>query len=207
MRIISIAAICATGVIACGESTSPDDSTLSFTYTGATATNATTFSATGTIPPGLSESNSVGTTAWAAGAVEPGANASFVAGVVPRTATTWDFTAIAINRKTVGTSSIEESCDTETATDCTGVAVFFNFQGNGDTYQYFCILVTGSVSITAVSDSHIAGTFSGNGSCFNSLDVETPFTITDGAFNVELSSQLLVGGQAVALKRARPWIK
>jgi hypothetical protein len=204
LRIISIAAICAAGVIACGESTSPDDSTLSFTYTGATATNATTFSATGTIPPGLSESNSVGTTAWAAGAVEPAANASFVIGVVPKTSTTWDFAAIAIDRKTVGTSSIDVNCDTETATDCTGVAVFFNFQGDGDTYQYLCVLATGSVSITAVSDTHIAGTFSGSGSCFNALDAETPFTITNGAFNVELSSQLQAG-QAVALKRPRPW--
>jgi hypothetical protein len=39
----------------------------------------------------------------------------------------------------------------------------------------------------------MAGTFSGTGTCYNvALDTEAPFSITNGTFNVTMSSELLL---------------
>jgi hypothetical protein len=198
VRITSLLAACAIVLAGCSDSTSPDDSTFSFTYTGAGAANATTYSATGTIPAGLSQSNTFGTSPWAAGGVEATSNYSFIAGVIPKTSTSWDFAAVGIGRKTVGTSPIDPNCDVEATVDCTGVAIFFGFQPDGDgSFQYACFLSTGSATITSISETRIAGSFSGTGSCVNSLDVESSFTITGGAFDVAISPQLTSAGPVV----------
>jgi hypothetical protein len=186
LRLRAFVALSAITLAGCGDSTEPDASTLSFSYTGAGATTATTFSATGEIPANINLAPTPGSSPWAAGGVDPSSNYSTVFAVMPMTSTTWHLFGIGVTRKTVGTSSIDANCDDE-STNCTGV---FMFLGNpdGDDFQYFCALTSGSVTITAITDSRIAGTFSGNGFCEQDF-VETPFTIANGQFSVAISSQ------------------
>jgi hypothetical protein len=196
MRITSVVAACAIVLVACSDSTEPAaTSSLSFSYTGAGAPAATLFTAAGSIPLNLALTGTLGTTPWAAGAIDPASNNSFVAGVIPKTSTTWDFTSIGVGLKTVGTSPIDANCGLDSA-NCTGVIVFFGASANDESFQFICNLASGSVTISAISATNIAGTFSGTGSCFNSLDVETPFTVTNGAFDVAISSQLTAGAPA-----------
>jgi hypothetical protein len=191
LRLRAFVALSAIALAACGDSNSPDASTLSFTYTGAGAASATNFSVSGVIPANLSGMNSLGTSPWAAGGVEPTFNYSTIFGVSPINSTTWDVAGIGVTRKTVGTSPIDPDCDAE-ATDCTGVFLFLGFQPNGDDFDLICGLTSGSVTIASISDTRIAGTFSGTGVCTDVNFVDTPFAITNGQFDVLLSSQLLL---------------
>jgi hypothetical protein len=165
---------------------------MSFSYTGAGASSSTTFSASGSIPlnVGSDTSSNLGSGAWAAGSVSPTANYVIVGGVIPRSSTAWDITQVSAARKTVGTSTIDPNCDAE-ATNCTGVFVFFNFNGNGDTFSYLCQLTTGTVTISAISSTNITGTFSGTGQCFTALGATSNFTVNNGTFNVGVTTQLL----------------
>jgi hypothetical protein len=188
LKLRAFVALSAIALAGCGDSTEPDASTLSFSYTGAGAANATTFSVTGEIPANIVGTPSIGATAWAAGGVDPSSNYSTILGAIPKTSTTWDLFGIGVTRKSVGTSPVDANCDDE-STNCTGIFMFFSLNPNGDDFQYFCALTSGTVSITTFADSRIAGTFSGSGFCENSAFVETPFTITNGQFNVAISSQ------------------
>ena len=165
---------------------------LSFGYTGAGATNSS-FSASGSIPATIgsdTQGNSLGTNAWAAGSVSPTLNYTIIGASIPHGTNVWDVTSISIARKTVGTSNVDANCDSE-ATNCTGVFVFFNFNPNGDTFGYLCSLATGTVTISAISSSNITGTFTGSGQCFTSAGATSNFTVTNGSFNVGVTSQLL----------------
>ena len=186
MKLRAFVALSAIALAGCGDSTEPDASTLSFSYTGAGAANATTFSATGEIPANFAVAPTPGSSAWAAAGVDPSSNYSAVLAIKPLTSTSWHLFGIGVTRKTVGTSPIDAICDDE-STNCTGV---FMFLGNpdGDDFQYFCALTSGTVTITTITESRMAGTFSGTGYCEQDF-VETPLTITNGQFNVAISSQ------------------
>lgn len=160
---------------------------MSFSFTGAGAANATTFSANGTIPSNIN--TTFGTGAWAAGSVSQTSNFTIVGAVIPKTSTTWDLTSIGIARKTVGTSDISADCDPET--ECTGVFVVFGQGGNGTAFTYSCGLTAGTVTVSAISATNITGTFSGTGFCFSAAGAESPFTVTSGTFNVGITTQLL----------------
>jgi hypothetical protein len=161
---------------------------LSFSYTGAGTTSATTYSASGSIPTNIN--SSLGSNAWAVGSVDPNSNYVVVGAVIPRTSTTWDITSVGIGRKTVGTSDIDPNCDIESP-DCTGIFVLFG-QGQTDSnFSFGCSLTTGTVTITSISSSNITGTFSGSGDCFAPNGAFSDFTVTNGTFNVGISTQLL----------------
>lgn len=189
---------CGIALAACGgdDPTEPTGASgsLSFSYVGAGAANSTTYSASGTIPSsvGAEFNGSLGTSSWAAGAFNSTQNYSVIGAVIPKTSTTWDITEVLVNRATVGTSQISAECSDPEVTGCTGVFVMFNFNPNGDTSTAFCFLTTGSVTVSGISASNITGTFSGTGSCFNgTTGAESPFSITNGSFNVGVSNQLL----------------
>jgi hypothetical protein len=166
---------------------------LSFTYPGAGAASATTYSASGTIPAtvGSAGSGSLGTIPWAAGSVDQTNNITIIGGSVPRTSATWDVTQVIATRTTVGTSPIASGCDDPEVLDCTGVIVFFGLNPNGDTFTRMCALSTGSVTISAISSTKITGTFSGTGLCFTPAGVTSSFTVTNGVFDVLVTNQLL----------------
>ena len=167
------------------------DSRMSFSYSGAGAASATTFSAAGQVPANVQ--TTFGTTEFAAGATDPTSSYTVVLGAVPRSSTTIDFAAVSATRTTAGTTPIDASCSDPEATDCTGVIVLYNFNGNGDTFSYECFLTTGSVTITSITAQKIAGTFSGTGTCYNSNFLESPYSISNGTFNVDVSSQIFAG--------------
>ena len=187
--------VCA-GLGACGDDPgSPNgiSGSLGFSYTGAGTTASTSFSANGTIPSTVgstSAGNNLGTGSWAAGSVSPTANYATIGAAIPRSSASWDITSISIARKTVGTSSVDPNCNDE-AQNCTGVFVYFNFNPNGDTFAYACALTTGSVTISAISATNITGSFTGSGECFTPSGAFSAFTVTNGSFNVGVTTQLL----------------
>ena len=191
---------CGITLAACGgyDPTEPTgvSGSLSFSYQGGGSANSATYNASGTIPSNVGgefNGNSLGTSSWAAGAYSTTQNYAVVGAAIPKTSTQWDITEVVINRTTVGTSQISADCSDPENTTCTGVFVMFNFNPNGDTSTSFCFLTTGSVTVSAISASNMTGTFSGTGSCFNgTTGAESPFTITNGTFNVGVSNQLLL---------------
>jgi hypothetical protein len=184
------------GLAACGDDpASPNgiSGSLGFSYTGAGAAASTSFSANGTIPSTVGSStggNNLGSGSWAAGSISPTTNYTTVGAAISRSSSAWDVTSISIARKTVGTSTVDPNCDDE-AQNCTGVFVFFNFNPNGDTFSYMCALTTGSVTISAISATNITGSFSGSGECFTPTGAFSSFTVTNGSFNVGVTTQLL----------------
>jgi hypothetical protein len=187
--------VCA-GLGACGDDpASPNgiSGSLGFSYTGASTAASASFSANGTIPSTVGSSsagNDLGSGSWAAGSVSPTTNYVAVGAAIPKASASWDVTSISIARKTVGTSSVDPNCDDE-AQNCTGVFVYLNFNPNGDTFSYACALTTGSVTISAISATRITGTFSGSGECFTPSGAFSSFTVSNGSFNVGVTTQLL----------------
>jgi hypothetical protein len=172
----------------CNESTEPEtvgiSGSLSFSYTGAGAATATQYSATGAIPSNFGLSN--GTQAWAAGGIDAANNATIVYAFVPKGGNTWDQSFIKIDRTTAGTSTISASC---TANNCTEIGVWFGMNQNGTNYTYICTLTSGTVNISAISATTASGTFSGSGTCaVSGSTTPTSFTITNGSFNVGLTT-------------------
>jgi len=197
-------AVCAVLAAGCGDDpVGPGaNSTLSFSYTGAGAASATTFSATGQIPSNIGIT--FGSSAWAAGASDPGSNFSTVGAAIPKGAGVYDFTAISITRKTPGTSPIDATCSDVESTNCTGVFMLLGFQPDGDQFGYSCFLSTGSVTLTEATSVRLTGTFSGSGTCFNSAGTESPFTITNGQFDVGTTGQIFGGSLARSARMSLP---
>ena len=185
--------VCGLALLGCSDDpVSPTgvSGSLAFSYTGAGATSATTYSASGTIPLNIGSTSNFGSSAWAAGSVDPTSDFVAIGAAIPKGSATWDITSIGIARKTVGSSSIED-CDID-AEECTSVIVIFGQGQNQNSFSQGCVLTTGTVTITAISSSNITGTFSGTGSCLSgTTGAETAFTVTNGTFNVGVTTQLL----------------
>jgi hypothetical protein len=192
VKLSSILALsCALAVAGCSDDpTSPNtgvSGSLSFSYTGAGATSATTYSASGTAPSNIETNN--GNTSWAVGGVSTADNQVVVVASVPKTSTTWDQIVIGIDRSTTGTSTISSSCSDEDS--CTGVFVTFGSNQSGTAFANFCTLTSGTITITALSSTNVTGTFSGTGTCISSFGATpTNFTVTNGVFNVGVTTQL-----------------
>ena len=188
----AFALVLAAAVAGCSDSNEPGTTGVAgqftFSYTGAGVANATTFTANGAMPTNAIVNN--GTNPWSVGYVDASATApsTTIIGVVPRSSTTWDMALVNIDRTTVGTSNISSTC---TADNCTSVGVAFGSNQNETNYLYSCTLTSGTVNLTTINATTAAGTFSGTGTCFNSqTGAETPFTVTNGSFNVGITSQL-----------------
>lgn len=182
---------CCIALTACEDDLLPPttiSSSLSFSYTGAGTSATTSYSATGTIPSNIS--TSFGSSAWAAGSVHPTANYVVIGASVPKTTTTWDLTSIGITRKTTGSAAIDPTCD-EDSTTCTGVFIFFGKGQNDLDFAYACQLTSGTVTISAITSSRATGTFSGTGTCATSAGAISNFSVSNGSFDVVLTSQLL----------------
>lgn len=180
--------VLAAGLVGCSDSTGPgtvgESGSVTFTYTGAGASSATSYNATGAIP--VNVVTGFGSSAWAAGGI--GTNEVDILAVVPKGGNRWDVTSIVIGRTSIGTSTIDFSCS---ANNCTRIDVLFGSNQNETNYTESCQITTGSVTITAITASTISGNFSGSGTCNNAATGnDTPFTITNGAFSVGVTTQL-----------------
>jgi hypothetical protein len=181
--------VCGIALAACSDSpTAPTtvSGSLSFNYTGAGATAATTFSANGSLPTNIGLGG-WGTNSWAAADVDAAAGETDIIASVPVTASTWNQAVITIDRTTVGNSTISSSCS---AANCTSVTVIFGTNAGFTSDTYECELTTGTVNISSITSATVTGSFSGTGSCFNSLGAQSNFTVTSGVFSAGVASQL-----------------
>jgi hypothetical protein len=156
---------------------------LAFAYTGAGTSASASFTATGAIPTNLTSSNSLGATAWAAGTSQSGSLE--IAAAVPRSSTTWDLSTISINQTTVGSETIDPTCTTAT---CADVSLLIATDANDTSFSFVCQLTSGTISIASISANRASGSFSGTGTCFTQSGGSSAFTVTNGTFDVPLTS-------------------
>jgi hypothetical protein len=153
---------------------------VSFSYTGAGSTSSS-YSASGTMP--ANPSTSFGSAQWAAGSTATAGEVD-VAAAIPRSSTTWDIAAMTIARTTAGSSTINPNCTTA----CTEVTFLVGATQTETSFTFVCSLTSGTVAIATISATRATGTFSGSGSCFTSVGATSAFTITNGSFDVGLTS-------------------
>ncbi len=168
----------------CSDTTEPIvgfNGALSFTYTGA---GGGTHNASGD----FTSAGQVTTSSWAVGSRYETDATLGVVSVQPRSSTTHDMTILAVTRLTPGSTGVGAGCDPDVDVDCTGIVFYRGLSNTGFTYEFFCVLTTGSVAISSISSTRAQGTFSGTGFCYDFDGVEQSFTMTNGTFNVALIS-------------------
>jgi hypothetical protein len=179
MRGLAIVALFAS--LSCSDSSGPNTlGSLSFTFTGG---GGGTFSASGAAPS-FSAPPPTGTS-WATGYFESGE--MFVGGSRPRSGVLIDLALLRIGRTTTGSETIDPNCDIDGFEACTGMLLALNFNGNGDSGDFFCRLTSGTIVVSSTSNGRAQGTFSGEGECATGTGGSiTAFTVTNGTFDVAL---------------------
>lgn len=167
--------------LSCSDSSGPNRlGSMSFTYSGG---GGGTFTASGNAPS-FSAPPPTGTT-WAGGYIEAGE--MFLGGSRPRTGGLVDVALLRIGRTTTGSESIDANCDIDGIVPCTGMFLFLNFNGDGDTGDFFCALTSGTIVVASVSGSRAQGTFSGAGQCLTGTGgASSQFIVSSGEFDVAL---------------------
>ena len=167
------------GALSCSDSSGPEiRGSLSLTYTGA---GGGTFSASGDAPSLTAPPTG---TSWAVGYMQAGE--THVAGSAPRSGGRVDLAILRLERTTAGSVSIDPACNIDGSASCTGMELLLNFNGNGDTGDFFCALTSGTIVLTEVS-SRAKGTFSGSGNCIAGTGgAVTAFSVITGSFDVAL---------------------
>jgi hypothetical protein len=150
---------------------------LSFAFTG--AAGAATFTASGAVPS--NHTTTLGTSSWAAAEQNDTTQTLAVLASAPRTRQTWDLVSVEFPRLSLGTENINPTCG---GISCAEILVLFSSRIDDGGFQYVCTLDSGSITLAAISATRASGSFSGTGSCFSSVDVQTPFTIANGTFDV-----------------------
>lgn len=172
---LALVSIVLLGALACSDSTGPNHGSVAFTYTGA---GGGQFRVSG-------DAAFTSGSSWVAGYVQTGE--THVGAVNPRSGGLIDLATLRLERTTAGSESIDPACDMDGVTSCTGMEFFLNFNGDGDTGDFFCGLTSGSIVLTEVTSSRAKGTFSGNGICVDGTGGGSEgFSVSNGAFNVAL---------------------
>jgi hypothetical protein len=110
-----------------------------------------------------------------------------VAASNPRSGGLVDLVILRLERTTTGSATIDPSCNIDGSTPCSGMTFSINFNGNGDTADFFCALSSGTIVLTEINDDRASGSFSGSGQCFpGGGGAPSAFTVANGAFNVPL---------------------
>ena len=151
--------------------------TVSFDYTGVISGN---FNASGSMPLFMNTDRS-----WAVGIRDDTQGALAIAGILPSTSPKYHFATISIPRLTPGTETIDVANCTS---NCAALIVAFGNDDTAGSTDYFCGLETGTVVISSITEGRATGTFSGTGSCSDSVGTQTQFAITNGTFNVPVRS-------------------
>jgi hypothetical protein len=173
----------------CSDTTAPNTigaaGSMSFSFTN--AGTAGSYSANGAVPSNVSVN--FGSKPWATGTLDNSDQTILVGAAIPKSSSTWDVATIQLVGQSTGTKTIDANCGAST---CTEVLVDFGATQSETNFQLTCALTTGTVVVTSLSASHVAGTFSGSGTCFSSTGTTTPFTVTNGAFDVALVSGIFL---------------
>jgi len=167
--------------LACSDSNGPSaGGTVAFSYTGAGGGN---FSASGNAPSLIAPPPT--TTSWAVGYFQ--GSETYVSASTPRSGGRADIVILRLERTTAGSATIDPSCNIDGSVACTGMEMALNFNGNGDTGDFFCSLTSGTIVLTDVSNNRARGTFSGNGSCVAGTGgTPSAFSVSNGTFDVAL---------------------
>ena len=124
-------------------------------------------------------------TSWTLGYVDAGE--THVIASSPRSGVLVDLVIIRFERTTAGSVTIDATCNIDGGTPCTGMDFYRNFNGDGDTGDFFCALTSGTIVVTEASSSRVKGTVSGSGSCIAGTGGATSaFSVSNGAFDVAL---------------------
>ncbi len=179
MRLVLVSVLF--GALSCSDSSGPGiRGSLTFAFTGA---GGGSFSAAGDAPA-LSTPPPTGTS-WTVGFVQAGE--THVGASSPRSGGLVDLVILRFERTTLGSESIDPACNIDGSASCTGMVLFLNFNGNGDTGDFFCGLTSGTIVLTEASSSRAKGTFSGNGNCIAGTGgASSVFSVSNGAFDVAL---------------------
>jgi hypothetical protein len=165
---------------ACDDPSGPgeaqDESRVAISYSGAVAG---TFAAEGEYTPGTvpnTQTFSIGTRR-VDGTVE-------VTAYSQRGGARFDLASITLPDAAVGERAVE-LCPGET---CNSVSLALDLgQANGSQAAQSCHLQTGTIRVTALSETRVSGTVSGSGFCVpREGGDDVPFQITSGTFDVEL---------------------
>ena len=168
----------------CNDSTGPSKvGSLSFNYSGDMSGS---FSVSG--EPNL------GTNFYPQNAFAAATNFSgsvTIAGVKPRTAPLYDVMAMDLSNSDVTGPRTIDFCSTG---GCPEVFFALGFNGDGDTFETSYIFTSGSVTIAAMDDKRMRGSFSGTATY---LDPDTgtlvparTITVTNGQFDVPIRNDL-----------------
>jgi len=173
---LALVSVVLLGALACSDAAGPETrGSVAFTYTGAGGGN---FSASG-------DAAFTTGTSWAAGFVRTGE--THVGASNPRSGTLVDLAILRLERTTSGSESIDAACNIDGNVSCTGMDFYLNFNGDGDTGDFFCALTSGTIVLTEVSSSRAKGTFSGNGNCIaGGGGASSAFSVSHGTFDVAL---------------------
>jgi hypothetical protein len=180
---VSHVVLCALVVAGCSDSpaaprTVGESGSLSFAFTG--ARGAGTYTATGAVP--ANHEGTWGTAAWASSERNDTTNSLNIIGSLPHTSQTWDLATVELPRLIPGTDSIDGgNCSSEI---CAQVLVLFGTRVDDLSTEYFCVVNSGRLTLATISATHASGSFSGSGSCFDTAGIESPFAVTNGAFDV-----------------------
>jgi hypothetical protein len=117
------------------------------------------------------------------------AGESHIAASRPRTGGLVDLAILRLERTSAGSATIDATCNIDGSTACTGMELLLNFNGNGDTGDFFCGLTAGTVVLTEVSAGRAKGTFSGTGNCIAGTGgAISAFSVSNGTFDVAMVS-------------------
>jgi hypothetical protein len=107
--------------------------------------------------------------------------------IAPRSGSNVDLAVLRFEGTATGSQNIDAACNIDGSTSCTGMELLLNFNGNGDTGDFFCALTSGTIVITEISAARAKGTFSGTGSCLAGGG-SSAFAVSNGTFDVALVS-------------------
>lgn len=182
----------------CSDSNDPDTltaaGTVEFSYSGAPGG---TYDITGAPPINQSQ---LFTTSWAAGAVDAGF--LDVVSVRARSGGVFDEVFIAIPRTTVGSSTVDVDCSA--SEDCAELAFTIGTTTSSTvTFEHFCVLEAGTLTISTINNQRATGTFSGIGVCTDANLNDSNFAVSGGSFDVAIASNVALMRSSIARMRQR----
>lgn len=176
------------GAIACTTASCEDggplnlNGSIAFSHSGAVSGS---FDATGRVP-----FLDVNSNAWAAGSRDDQNGLVAAVGLVPRASDRFDMVALSIPRLTPGSSTITANC---TGQQCAVASVDFSLSDSDADFSHICLLTSGTIAISSISDNRVSGSFSGSGVCTNASNQTQSFTVSGGTFDVPILGILPVG--------------
>jgi hypothetical protein len=154
---------------------------LTFNYTGGGGGGS--YNATGAITSAALATTPYATT-WSIGFKDATDNSTNILGNIPKTATTSDFAFVSVKGQATGTFSIDPSCVVTGTSTCNDVTLLVGQSTNGSTFTLLCTLTSGSITVSALSGTNAAGTFSGSGTCGGLTGLPSAWVVTNGTFSV-----------------------